>query len=307
MRVHPSNIGGGGSKWKFSALAALLLFLLVVTIAKGPSQQVTATQNVPKQEKMVEVVVAKDHFQAGEPFEGTKVALERRPASSLPPDVVTSLDMVEGKVAAGPIPADYPLVKAFIAEPIPIVPSSKSKETALVDIDPVESLLREIRSDHVIVPIKFEEKPPPRGSRIAIAIKRGANQALVLSSAWIESVDGKTAMVLVPASKSMFFGNALLLGSPIYYAINQDGPSPYEEGEITTIEGVRRALEIDKEEARLQKWKAESKDETEKVFVGYASVKDSKIKYGIDTEGRIFEVDSFGKPVSGPLSSVLSR
>ncbi|MCB9029531.1 MAG: SAF domain-containing protein [Deltaproteobacteria bacterium] len=301
MRVHPSFVAPKRKRWQFPAAFGLLLFLLIMNFVRGPRVQVQATQPVEPKVKMQEVLVVTKALQAGEPIEQSSVALEKRPLQTLPSDAISVFTDLQGKVAAGPVPVGYPLAKALITDPVPVVPVSDSE--SIKELDPIEMLLEEIMAETVAVPVNFRAKSPPRGTRIALALSgvRG-DTVLVLDECWISEGSGNKAVLRVPADKALFLQSIEKLGQFSFIEIPIEGSSPYTGHALEDLDSVEVALGL---KAGSSKKAKSNEPAGPRTFKSYAWINGTPRRYGIDEEGKIFIVDEHGREVAGPVSSTL--
>lgn len=284
MRVHPSILAPGGKKWHYPAAIALLLFLLIVNIFRGPRQTVVASTQTP--EKKIEVVVAREAIQPGQPLEKAKVALEKRPVNTLPADVVVSFEKLKNKVAAGPIPAGYPLAITLLADPIAVVPVSE-KTKAEAPEDPIETLLKEIEQDTVAVPVVFASNPPGRGTRVALTINNPRGEPIVvIEDSWIAKANGKEAVLRLEPQQALLLQSAKQYGSFNFIEIPTEGQSPYVGRGVTSKDQLTKIIEGD---SKLTN--ADTKEEPKRMK-GYAWVTGEGVKYSLDNQGNIKVVAS---------------
>jgi len=287
MRVHPSSVSPKAAKYQIPAAIVLLLCAGAYNFFGG-----NAPSSAP-QEKKIEVVVAKAKIDAGTPLEKANVALEFRPVSTLPTDAITSLDNLKNKIAAGPIPAGYPLAVALLAEPAKLLPiSEKPKEVTKLE-DPNEVLLKQLEGTSVAVSLSFPVEPPPRGARLAVTLMAPKGDTVVLvPESWVEKTVGNQATLRVSAEEALFLQSARTMGGFGFVALPPDGPSPYQDKAVKNADDLRRILNIDKspnDPAGAERPKASAK------MKGYAWVSGEGIRYGIDESGEIKIVEGEGK------------
>lgn len=297
MRVHPSLIKSGRSKWQYPAIFAFLLILLIVNLIGRPKQVI---QNVRPMERMVKVLVTEKSIEAGQSLETAAIKSEDRPASLVPADAITSIEVLRNKVAAGPIPAGYPLARAFLADPMPILAVTEDQTKAAVQVDPVDTLLEEIRRDTVAVPVNFSTEAPKRGSRVAVAITGANGQTiLLLDKAWISESSGSRATLRVEPTRALFIESARKLGNLSFIEIPVEGESPYSGNAVNDMESLEIALGLRNQinKAPVVAKKAEDKSELK----GYAWVSGSKVRFGVGSDGSMHMVDSRGNKIDRKL------
>lgn len=241
MRVHPSTISPKATKFQLPVAIALILCVGAYNFWGGKT-----VVRAPE-EKKIEVVVAKEKIEAGTPLEKAKVALELRPVSTLPSDAITSLDNLKNKVAAGPIPAGYPLAVALLAEPAKLLPVSAVSKEPVKPEDPSEILLKQLEGTTVSISLSFPVEPPGRGSRLAVTLPSPQGDTLVLvPESWVEKTVGNQATLRVTADEALFLQSARTLGGFGFVSLASDGPSPYQDKAIKNIEDLRKLLNINK-------------------------------------------------------------
>lgn len=278
MRVHPSELGPKSTKLHIGIGALVGLILLSAGVFRSPKQIILPQAQL---EKRMEVIVAKEGIQAGQSLDKVKLVLEARPVTTLPRDVVASFDLVKNKIAAGPIPAGYPLALSLLAEPIAVVaPVNDVEETP---VDPAEVLLKQIEAETVAVPVTFSSSSPARGARIALTLSRPKGDSLVvLEETWVSSAMGREAVLRVNPNKALMLSSLKNTAAFGFIEIPTDGPSPYAGTEVASLDELKSFLEgqtpvkSDKKEARMK---------------GYAWVSGEGIRYGIDDQGSIKVVD----------------
>ncbi len=282
MRVHPSIISPRASKWQLGAGVLVVLVVLCIAFFRSPTEKIIIKEGSAQ---LKEVVVARQAIDTGQPLDKAKLALEQRPVYTLPSDAITSLDLVKNKIAAGPIPAGYPLALALLAEPVPVLaPSDPSALTP--SQDPIESILHEIEKDTVAVQVRFNNQTAPRrGARITILAARSfGDPIVVVEECWVASSDGPSATVRVNPSKALLirsFSNSESFG---FIELSASGENPY------LGKGVKDKDELDR---LLKGVKAVEPAKAEKrKLKGYAWVPGQGIRYGIDQDGAIEILDS---------------
>jgi len=281
MRIHPGQITPGLSKWQLPLAGGLLLLLLIVMAFRG-SKETTIVQQ-PVMEKRLDVVVAQARIEAGQPLENAKLVMEQRPVSTLPADAITSLQVLKGKVAAGPIPAGYPLAMALLADPVVVLPVENKPEPEVMPEDPVDTLLRQIESETVALPVTFTSAPPPRGSRVAVTLSNMRGESVVVvEECWVasSSKDREATLRLEPA-KALLLQSARKFGNFGFIALATEGPSPYAGQAVSSLEDLKSILEG---KGPVQVVKKENNTSRMK---GYAWISGEGRRYGIDNEGQI--------------------
>lgn len=235
------------------------------------------------QEKRINVVVAKGKIESGQPLEKANVALEERPLSTLPADAIQSLDALKNKVAAGPIPAGYPLALALLADPVVVVPVKEENKTQGEPADPIDLLFKEIASETVALPLTFSSKPPQRGSRIAVILSSLRGESIVVvEECWVAELSNeRQAVVRLDPIKALFLKSAAGLGEFGFIELPVDGPSPYLGKAVNNIEDLK--LRLAGKPANPQT-KAEPK---EKRMKGYAWISGEGRRYGISSDDEI--------------------
>lgn len=279
MRVHPSILAPRVPKWHIALIGAVLLVILGVTLFRGP-QKVVVAAPAPAPEKKIQALVARELIQPGQLMESAKIVAESRPVNTLPSDAVTSFEELKNKVAAGPIPAGYPVSLALLAEPVaaaPVVEEAKPE----VPEDPIEILLREIEKQTVAMPVTFLSESPPRGSRIAITLTRGRGEAvLLLEDCWIGKGTGREAVLRLEPSQALILQSARSYGNFGFIELPAEGVSPYTGKGIANEEQLRALMEGDRKTQVV-------KEDAKKKVTGYAWVSGEGVRYGIDQDGRI--------------------
>ncbi|GEM_PF-3302297 len=302
VRVHPGFLAPKNRRWQFPVAFAVLLFVLVMNLFRGPSTQVSAKEMMPV--KVQDVVVIKSPFLAGEPLDKSKLGIEKRAVANLPIDVVSSLTEVEGMVAAGPIPAGYPLARVLMAKPVPILPMSNEVELINHQLDPVEAMLQQIIPDTVALPVSFSSLAPKRGARVALALSNyTGDTSLILDAAWISESSGNTATIRVPPDKALFLQSVIKLSqlSLTYIEVPIEGASPYAGHAIENMHDLQVAMGLIPSDGRSRI----SQNDGPKTFRSYVWIKNTPMRYGLDDRGVIYLVDENGREVAGPVSSGL--
>ncbi len=299
MRVHPSLLSTRAAKWQYIAAFGLLIFLLLMTAFRRPQQVVVAPRVDPA--TLRPVVITQRALGAGEPFDLTQLKIEQRAINTLPSDVVSTFNELKDKVAAGPVPAGYPVSRAFLAEPMPLLPPSES-ELALTEPgkeDPLELILSTIEATTVGVTLDFDRRPPPRGSRVALAlIAPSGRMAIVVDDAWVTDSHGGQSTLRVEPTKAVFLQSLKQYGSLTYFDIPSQGPSPYSGQAMPDVKALELALGIVKGKTAPVVAQQEGRR-----FKGYAWVPGSGKRYGVDAEGNMFLVDRNGKEI--PTNSMM--
>lgn len=222
MRVHPSVLAPRINKWQLPIAGVVGLILLIGFFSSG-----SKSEPAKPVEKRIDVVVVKEAVQPGQPIDKANLVLEQRPVSTLPSDVVTSFEAVTNKVAAGPIPARYPLSTAFLADPVTVSAPENNDEQATPE-DPLESMLKEIEREKVSVPVTFVTDAPPRGARVAVTLTKGPGEAiLVLEEAWISKSASREASILVEPNQALIIQSARSYGNFGFMILPAEGTSPY--------------------------------------------------------------------------------
>jgi hypothetical protein len=292
MRVHPSIISPRASKWQLGAGVLVVLVIFCVAFFRSPSEKVIIKEGSAQ---LKEVVVARQAIDTGQPFDKAKLALEQRPVYTLPSDAITSLDLVKNKVAAGPIPAGYPLALALLAEPVPVL--APSDPTALSPSeDPIDSMLHEIEKDTVAVQVRFNNQvAPKRGARITILAARSMGDPIVVvEECWVASSEGTTATIRVEPSRALLirsFSNNESFG---FIQLSPSGENPYKG------KGVKDKDELDRILSAKGGKIVESVKTENRRLKGYAWVPGEGIRYGLGDDGQIQVLES---GASGPGQS----
>lgn len=285
MRVHPIVLAPKAARWHFPLAFGLLFLLLVVTVLRGPRKQVVADQPAVK---MVQVLVAKKTIEPGQPLDKTAFALEKRPINTLPADAITSLDVVKDKVAAGPIPAGYPLAVTLLADPVPVVATSAGAPEDVVE-DPVETLLKELEKDTVAIPLRFTTEAPPRGTRVVVMVPGFKGQpTIVAEDAWVIRGSGREATIRLDPAQALVLhvAKARSDGQFAFIEIAADGVSPYAGKGVTTEEELRKALD-----GTATKSVSASEGKEKAPYKGYAWVSGEGVRYGVDEGGKLHAID----------------
>ena len=297
MRVHPSILAPkSASKWQFPLAFALLIFLLVINLTRGPQKPVEAAQRPI--ERRIEVVVAQASVEAGQPLEKASLVLEQRPVNTLPADAITNFEVLRNKVAAGPIPAGYPLAMALLADPVPVIAvDGKSLEDELPE-DPTEMFLQEIERETVAVPVLFKSASPERGARIAITLSLGRSDSLiVIDECWVSKSSGRNATLRLDPQQALIMQDARGHGSFDFIELPPDGASPYEEKAKVGQAELTRIINSQNEGAEKARQLSKTDDKPKESFTGYAWVAGEGIRFGLDSGGRLHVVDQSGKSI----------
>ncbi len=257
--------------------------MLLVTAFWGGEEKPVVVQQSP-QEKRIMVVVARGKIESGQPLEKANVALEERPVSTLPADAIQSLAALKNKVAAGPIPAGYPLAVALLADPVVVLPVKDEAKDEGAPSDPIDMLFKEIASETVAVPLNFSSKPPPRGSRIAVILSSSRGESIVVvEECWLAELGGdRQAIVRVDPLKALLLKSSAGLGEFGFIELPTDGPSPYAGKGINDIEELK--LRLAGKPVNTQAKAAEPKPNKMK---GYAWITGEGRRYGISAEDEI--------------------
>ncbi len=255
-------------------------------------------------ERTVQVLVATRSIEAGQPLDIAQIKLEARPVSLLPVDPITSPEQIRNKVAAGPIPAGYPLARAFLADPLPILPVPEDQAKVQAPVDPVDTLLEQIKHDTVAVPVAFASQAPNRGARIAVAITgQNGETVLILDKAWVSESQGNRATLRVDPDRALFIESARKLGNLSFIEIATAGESPYSGHAVNDMDSLELALGV-RNVAKTAPVQAK-KEEKENVK-GYAWVSGSKVRVGVSGDGSMHMVDSKGRKLDKNFSEGLS-
>ena len=280
MRVHPSILAPRVPKWHMALVGAVLLVVLGVTLFRGPQKAVVAA---PAQapEKKIDVLVARELIQPGQLLEEAKIVTESRPVNTLPADAVTSFDALKNKVAAGPIPAGYPIAMALLAEPVAAAPVVEENKAEAPPEDPIEILLKEIEKKTVAMPVTFVTESPPRGARVAVTLMKGRGESvLLLEDCWIGKSSGKEAILRLEPAQALIMQSARSYGNFGFIELPREGSSPYVGKGISNEGELKVRMEG---ESKPQVVKAEAKENV----TGYAWVSGEGVRYGIDKNGKI--------------------
>lgn len=264
----------------------LLFILLIINILRprpAPPPPVIA----PMVEKKIEVVIARQSIETGQSLDKANLVLEQRPISTLPADAVTSFAVLKSKVAAGPIPAGYPLAQALLADPVQVVPA---QEEPIEQEDPFDSLLKEIEKDTVALSLSLPAGAPPRGARIAITItKPGGDPVIVVEDCWVAQSNSKDAVLRLEASQALLLQSARSYGGFGYIELPLEGPSPYAGKGVRSMSELRDLIEGKKNPVQV----AGKRMEESPKMKGYAWVSGEEgVRYGIDDQGTIRIVNS---------------
>lgn len=279
MRVHPGSISSH-SRWQIPAALVVLSIILLIVLFRGPRESVVAIQSAPT-EKRLDVVVARTKIEVGQPLKNADLVIEQRPITTLSSDVISNLDSVRGKVAAGPIPAGYPLALALLADPVAVLPPVE-EQPAEIPSDPVEELLKAIESETVALPLAFSSVPPARGSRMAITMSNTRGESIVVAEdCWVAGVTGREAILRLDPARALLLQSAKSYGTFGFIEIATDGPSPYVGKAVNSLEELKARLEGKPAVAAP----VVSKDE--RKMKGYAWVTGEGRRYGIDQDGEI--------------------
>lgn len=242
MRVHPSALGSKFPKHKIIVGVVLVVALIGVPLFTGKKEVVVQAPVAPV-EKRIDVVIARDPIEPGQPLDKANLVLEQRSINTLPADVITSFDVLKNKVAAGPIPARYPLSMAFLADPVTTLPQVSETETQKPE-DPIETLLKEIEKDTVALPINFSSDAPPRGSRLAITLAKGRGESiLVIDDCWVSKASGKDATLRLEPAQGLILQSAKSYGSFNFMVLPFEGPSPYLGKGVASEEELKKLVE----------------------------------------------------------------
>lgn len=296
MRVHPTVLAPKVSKWHVPVAFGVLVFLLGLNLFRGPSKPAVAVQ--APIEKRLEVLVAKEFIEAGQPFEKAAIVFEQRPVTTLPADVVTTMDVLKQKVAAGPIPAGYPLAKSLIADAVPVVQTSGKQDAGAISEDPIDTILKEIESETVAVQVTFDNSAPSRGARIAVmANRRGVgdgNPLIVVEDCWVSKSTDKVATLRVDSSRALILTTAMSSAVLSYIEIPKEGASPFLNQGIKSVPELQDALGIQAKRRQMEELRTKAKAGKMRNL---AWVPGTGMRYGIDDTGEIMILDQNGEPI----------
>lgn len=295
MRVHPSILVPQGRKWQWPFLVAILLFVLLMNLFRGPREVVVAEQSPSK---LIEVVVAQESIEAGQALETANLSFEQRPVNTVPADAITSFEAIKEKVAAGPIPMGYPLAMALLADPVELAAAINSSPIVTAPEDTLKLLMEEVKRDTVAMPITFRTDAPKEGSRIALSLvprSKEEEPILVLEDAWISKSSQRRATLRVEPDRALVIQVAKKYGNFDFIEIPLEGASPYVDRGIYTVEELKDAVEGNKS-VLATLTEGEVKKE-KRSYRSYAWVSKEGIRYGIDDQGTIYKVDEDGKPL----------
>lgn len=212
---------------------------------------------------------------------------------TLPADVISSFEVLQGKIAAGPIPAGYPLAIALLADPVVVpVDEVEESEEEVVAEDPIDILLRQIASETVALPISFATEAPQRGARIALTLTKGGaggESFVLVEECWIEKSQGRQAVVRLDPQEALFLQSARAFGAFGFIEIPADGLSPYQGRGVRTVQELKQLIEGDVEPQTAQANAGQPKRSRMK---GYAWVTGEGLRYGLDEDGSISVVGS---------------
>lgn len=107
----------GGCVLVFGCIA---IVLLVNSSSTASVQPVVVTRHADPEIKMVDVLVPTEDIGAGQPLSDMMFRLERRPAISVPPTGVTSLEEVKGFYARTLMVAGQPVVREHLSKTRPV-------------------------------------------------------------------------------------------------------------------------------------------------------------------------------------------
>jgi len=284
MRVHPSSISSSFSKWQIPIAIVLLVILLLVVAFRGPKQKIV-TQAAPT-EKKVQVVVARAKIEAGQPLEKADVVLEQRPMSTLPADAITALDTLKNKVAAGPIPAGYPLAMALLADPVVVLPKDENKGSQEPTENPIDILLKQIEPETVALSLAFNTTPPGRGARMAVTLANSRGESIIVAEeCWVASATGREAVVRLDPVKALLIQSSKGFGVFGFIEIPTEGASPYAGKAIGSLEELRERLE------GKQPIVTDKMPKTAKKMQGCSWIPGEGRKYCLDQDGSITVVE----------------
>ena len=283
MRVHPSILAPRIAKWHYAVIGVLFLLLVVSFFGGSKEKQVVVHKTEKAAVKKVEVIVAVEPVEAGQPLENANLVLEQRPVHTLPADAVTTFDMIKNKIAAGPIPAGYPLASALLAEPVATLTIDESAIADDIPEDPIEILLKEIESETVALPIAFTAAAPQRGARVAVTLSKSRGKSVVVvEDAWVASSKQRDAILRLAPAEALLLQSAKQYGNFAFIEIPTHGPSPYEGKAVGGIEELKFMLEGKKVPVNL---KADKNNK--RKIKGYAWVPGEDVRYSIDDNGKI--------------------
>ncbi|MCB0309740.1 MAG: SAF domain-containing protein [Bdellovibrionales bacterium] len=282
MRVHPSALSSSLNKWQFPAVLGFLFVLLLIIIFRGPKETVEAAP--APTEKLIDVLVAYQKIEAGQPFESADIRLDKRPINTLPADAISSFEDIKGKQAAGPIPKGYPLAVALLAEPVPLLNVEQEAPPEVFEEDPIDTLLKEIESETVALPLVFASIPPPRGSRMAITLANNRGETIIVAEeCWVSSVSGREAVLRLDPARALLMQSAKSYGAFGFIELPIDGPSPYAGSAVNNLEELKTRLQGN--EPNVAKDSSASGEGS--GMKGYAWVTGEGRRYGIDKNGQI--------------------
>ncbi len=239
------------------------------------------------------VVVTKAPLTAGKDIGAEAITVEARPAPSLPPDAITSLEDLTGKVPAAPIPAGYVLTKTLLTDPPKQVEPTKEPQRE----DPCELKLQKLKTQQMLaINVSFSSPAPKRCQQIAAnVLTPNGTLMLVATEAYVEQPNGNSANVLVKADAVESLLTAYRkAGSLSYVEIPEGAENPYRGRPIPTVEQVLIAFEPPQPPG------PESPNPTPKdpkdprrlrdFCAGFAKKEDTK--YCLGKDGRLYEIDA---------------
>lgn len=245
MRVHPSLLAPKITRRQVTIGFGIVSALLLINLVAYPRKQIVQkTNQAAPAEKMIEVVIARTAVEPGQPLEKADLVLEQRPVSTLPTDVVTNFEAVKDKVAAGPIPARYPVSQAFLADPVTVVPVAHNQNAEPVIEDPIETLLKEIERDTVAVTLTFNTEAPQRGSRLALSLPKGKGEPiLIVEDCWVSKSNGHEATLRLEPAQALIVQAAKSYGNFNFMELPFEGASPFMGQGMSSIDDLKMRME----------------------------------------------------------------
>jgi hypothetical protein len=231
VRVHPTVLRGQNSKnYIVYGAGALVVFLLLINAfpKKEPPAPV---------EQMKNVVVAKLELDVSKPIPVDRLVVESRPIRYLPVDHITTLEELKGLVPRTQISKGFPLAKSLLIDPKEI----KKEEVAKVEpvtLDACSQKIEQLRSQTVVVSVRFPNNPPPKCSNVALTLKV-PNGALIpiVENAFIESAQGGNSVrMMVTPDKAMLLQRAVEEGQLLYVEVNEGVMNPIANKTIGSVE-----------------------------------------------------------------------
>jgi len=221
MRVNPGAANHSISIWHVLSVLGFLFLLVAAGVYCIPNRQLNSF--VTASEKQIKVLVAATKIEAGQPLASASLVMERRPVRTLPSDAVSSPRSIEDKVAAGPIPAGFPISLSLLAEPVRAFDSKNFAKSE----EPVETFLRLIEPDTAAVKIRYSPLPA-KGTRVAVTLGDQHNSSQILADeAWVSAVETDDLTLRLDPAKALLIEAAKSSGPIGLVEIPADGPSPY--------------------------------------------------------------------------------